>query len=172
MQIYLKKEEVLSTIRKFNLKNKFVIISPGSRSQIRMGIKLPKPEKFAEIADYINKRYKKKVLLVGSKKEIEICRMIKEKSFKKDIINLADKTNLRELMSIIKLSDLLIGIDTGNIHIAASFNKKIVNLMRKSQIKVWYPWTKKKNFIILSKGENLDAIQFNDIKRAVDKMLK
>jgi len=172
MILKLTKNEISMTKGKFKLKD-FVIMSPGSRSQIKMGVKLPETSKFSAVADYLIERYHKKVILTGSKSEFSLCEEIRKNSkHSKQIINLAGKTTIRELACLTKLSSLVIGVDSGTIHIAASQNAKIIDLIRNSQKKIWYPWTNPANYrLLVSKDKSLNRVSVEDIKKAINELL-
>lgn len=174
IKIYLGANEIKKTREKFGLKDGFVVISPGSRSQIKMGIRLPNIGKFAAAADYAIEKYGKHVVLVGTKNEFGLCEEIRKRMKNNDkAINLAGKTSLREVFCLIKMSKLILGIDGGNIHVASSLQKKIIDIIRNSQKRIWYPWIKKNNKITLvSRNEDLDNIGEGSIINAVDLLLR
>jgi len=171
MRLVVKKEDPSAVTKKFNLK-KFIIISPGSRSQKRLGVNFPSVPKFARVADMIVKEYGLSVVLVGSKNERKVCQRITTHSLeKKKIINLAGKTTIKELSSLVLLSELVIGVDSGIIHIAAALNKKVISISRQSQRQKWHPWLDKGKYITLCKGENLDKVSYEMLKESIAKLM-
>jgi ADP-heptose:LPS heptosyltransferase len=66
------------------------------------------------------------VILLGGKKEADEGEKI-ENEFPEKVINLCGKTTLNESASILKNSRLVIANDTGLMHIAAAFKKKILS---------------------------------------------
>ena len=86
-------------------------------------------EKYAAIADYININFELQCVLSSSTDN-------SERKFVEDIIshmnsfpyNLAGKTSLRQLFSLVKNSELLISPDSGPIHIATCVNKPVIGL--------------------------------------------
>jgi len=54
-------------------------------------------------------------ILLGQKKETG--------NFPHNVINLSGKTSLKDVVAIIKLSDIFFGVDNGLSHIASSFDK-------------------------------------------------
>ncbi len=68
-----------------------------------------------------------KVILVGnSEKEIKVAKRIHDKI--PHVENKAGKTSLKELMNLIKESMLVIGPDTGTMHLADAFNTNTITL--------------------------------------------
>jgi len=114
------------------------------------------------------------IILIGSKGDIALCNEIKNNSSNSNnIINLAGKTSLRELAAIMKLSSLVIGVDSGPIHIASSQNAKIIDLINKRFARCWYPWMPKERYVLLSsKNSSLDSISLEEIESAAEKLLK
>lgn len=66
-------------------------------------------------------------ILIGGKSELELSQQI-EALCKASVLNLCGKTTLDESALIIKNSKVVITPDTGMMHIAAAFNKKIVSV--------------------------------------------
>lgn len=169
------KEEINLVAKKFNLPKKFMIISPGSRSQIKQGVKLPFPKTLAEVIDKLIKKYNKEIIILGAEWEKEIAEeIIKNTANKSRVKNLAGKTTIRESVAIINLAKAIIGVDSGSMHLAASQGTKIVDLIRKSQKKAWSPWidSSKKRVIASKKNERLDLIKSEEIIRAAEEILK
>lgn len=76
------------------------------------------------LCEFLDKHKKIKVIILGSKSEIN-----KNKIFKhKNIYNLTGKTDIVSLISILNKIDLLITNDTGTMHFAGSLEKKIILL--------------------------------------------
>jgi len=68
-----------------------------------------------------------KVVLVGGPAEAEAGKALFEK-FPRDVLNFCGKTNLQQSASLIQQSRQVLAADTGMMHIAAAFQKKIVLL--------------------------------------------
>jgi len=66
----------------------------------------------------------------------------------KKIHNFIGQTSLLEYSILSKLSEAYIGMDTLNMHIAASQNKKIFLISGPTNMQKWFPWSNKKdNFL-------------------------
>ena len=71
---------------------------------------------------------KKYIVLVGAGAELEKCAAIESSLNKSSVLNLANKTNLKELAALMGNVGLCIGGDTGPVHIAAAMGCKIIAL--------------------------------------------
>jgi ADP-heptose:LPS heptosyltransferase len=113
------------------LPEKFVIISPGASS--RRLTKTWEQEKFAELILLLKGKYDLTPVLIGGNDNQEYNRTIiahvKEKGFGKDS-EIFDLTggSLRSLCSVIKDARLFVGIDSGFMHMASSFDIPVVGL--------------------------------------------
>lgn len=112
-------------------------------------------EKRKEFLDLLNKYLGKKITIVctGSAAEAaEIDKLI----IGTEIINIAGKTNIQELINLIYFSRIVVSVDTGVAHIAAHLENPLVVLTRCESYYSW--WSKdqypQKNIKIFS---NLDV---------------
>lgn len=82
---------------------------------------------YVELAKYLisNNKF---VILVGGKAEIDKCNEIASNLPAEKVLNLADRTNLRELAALMGCIGLCIGGDTGPVHIAAAMGCRIIAL--------------------------------------------
>jgi heptosyltransferase III len=80
------------------------------------------------------------ILITGSdnKIDLEIKKSLPKLS---NLIDFIGETSLEELVSLSKLSLAYIGMDTLNMHIAASQNKPIFAIFGPSNLKMWSPWS-------------------------------
>lgn len=77
------------------------------------------PERFAGVTNRLIKELNAQALIFGSKGDVDVCDEV-ARNINNDFINLCNKTNLRELMLIIKKCSLFITNDSGPMHISAS----------------------------------------------------
>lgn len=175
--------EVLEDLYPLDLKkiNKIIAIFPGATvNERRWGSK-----KFGEVAKILSERGFK-VLVLGSKKELEDAEEIC--SYSSEVINLAGKTSLPQIASILKRCNLLICADTGLLHIAYAVGTPTVSLFGSGIEKKWAP--KGKKHIIINKHLEcspctrfgytpkckkgllcLSLITVNDVIKAVEELL-
>lgn len=93
-------------------------------------IRMWPPENYIKLGNLIKKKFPQcKILITGSgkKESYRVCKYIYT-SLKNFSILLAGKTNLKELGAIFKKSNLVIGGDTGPIHIACAVKANVIAL--------------------------------------------
>ncbi len=82
--------------------------------------------KFAALIRRLNENYKTKPIIIGSSKEREqserLLRLVPDDS----VINLCGKTDLNQLIEVIKKADLLITNDSGPMHIASAVGTYVI----------------------------------------------
>ena len=64
-------------------------------------------------------------VLVGSAKERQLCERLAGMC-RSEAINLAGRTSLRQLGALVRLSELVLGHDSGTIHMAVAMSKPLV----------------------------------------------
>jgi len=107
------------------LNEKYFVLSPCSRSKNRNWL----IKRYSAIADYVFDNFGLQCVLSSSSNDFE-------KKFVEKIIdhmksapyNIAGKTNLHELFSLVKNSEFLISPDSGPIHMATCSNTPVVGL--------------------------------------------
>jgi len=107
-------ENIVKNLRE-ELKDGFIVFSPGSNWKT----KIWPFEYWKELAQRLSE--KEKIVFVADKEYFKL----KED---KNILNLMGKTNLEELIAIVKLSKMVVSGDSAIIHIASSFKKKTVEI--------------------------------------------
>jgi len=112
---------------------KYVVISPGTSARRR--IKTWEEEKFGNLIVQLKEKHGLNPVLVGGEDSSEISEKIIEFVREKDegrrmneIQNLAGKTNLKELCYLLKESSLFVGVDSGIMHLASSFDIPVVGI--------------------------------------------
>ena len=100
-----------------------VAIHPGSPIPLKRWI----PERYAELADWLIAQKHAQVLFVGVKDEVPIIAKIQE-LMRKTSINIAGKTTLTQLASILHSCNVFIGNDSGPMHLAAAVGTQTIGL--------------------------------------------
>lgn len=77
---------------------------------------------------------------------------------------------LGALVAAISLSDVVITLDTGSLHIASALKKPTVALMTKGKVQSWYPW--KTDNIVLTSEDNVENISVDEVLDAVNKLVE
>ena len=80
------------------------------------------------------------VLITGSNNLID-SRIKKQIPVASNIYNFIGKTSLADYFALSELSSAYIGMDTLNMHIAASQNKRIFSIFGPTNLKMWSPWS-------------------------------
>mgnify|MGYP000583544097 FL=1 len=109
----------------FELQDKYFVLSPCSRSANRNWL----VDRYAAVADYININFGIQCVLSSSSNSFEV-EFVKDiiSSMKSKPLNLSGRTNLHELYSLVKNSELLISPDSGPIHIATCAGTPVIGL--------------------------------------------
>ena len=109
----------------FELQDKYFVLSPCSRSANRNWL----VNRYAVVADYININFGIQCVLSSSSNSFEV-EFVKDiiSSMKSKPLNLSGRTNLHELYSLVKNSELLISPDSGPIHIATCAGTSVIGL--------------------------------------------
>ncbi len=120
------REETRIIIEKFKQETglsypaKIAIVAPYSSKDVKSW----PPEYFIDVITYLkNKGYV--VLVAGTKGEATDAEKLL-KNFDGSVYSFAGKTTVREMAALIAVSNIIVGIDTGVLHLAACFNIPIV----------------------------------------------
>ena len=122
-----------------------------------------------------------KIIFLGAQKDApsyrEILGLIKEE-LKIKPVNFCGKFSLTESLAAMKRADLTVGIDSGNLHMAASVKTRVVGLYSLDKVKKWgaYPCKSGVNILITadgthSEGETVKGITFEQVKSQIDKVI-
>jgi ADP-heptose:LPS heptosyltransferase len=177
-KIYLTKEEIKkakSKIKSLRLKNQKIIgIHPGTSDIIRQW----PPEKFNKLIKELQINYNILVFETNQNNAELICKGT-------SAINLAGKTNLREFFAIVNELDLLIGLESLSVHVAAALNAPVIDIHSSTTNKnVMGPYTKNKiilqkkvkckhcNDYYCPKNNAIEKISVKEVEKAVEKILK
>ena len=85
---------------------------------------------FIEITKYLSDEKGIQTIITGGTSDIErqYFDIFKSQNFGKNVINLMGKTTIRQMASLIKMSDFVISPDSGPAHIATIMNKPVIGL--------------------------------------------
>jgi ADP-heptose:LPS heptosyltransferase len=100
--------------------NEYVAIAIGAKHNTK---KMP-VELLAEVCSKI----KRPIILLGGKEDIENASLIISLSGKSEIMNTCGAYNLQQAASVVRQAKLVVTHDTGLMHIAAAFKKKIISI--------------------------------------------
>jgi ADP-heptose:LPS heptosyltransferase len=105
---------------KKNLPDRYIVIVAGAQHDTK---KVP-AGKLAEICDLLSLP----VVICGGADDKEEANEVISLSSKRDILNLCGELKLNQSAALIERCDLVISNDTGLMHIAAAFKKKILSI--------------------------------------------
>lgn len=119
-------------------------------------------ESFALLAKRIAEVFKAKVILVGSKNDQELSNYICSKLEQSPIV-FTGKTDLNQLLAIMKLSNLVISADSGPIHLANAVGVNVVSIFGPTRPEITGPIGLGKSIILQADvGCNREACYFTD----------
>jgi ADP-heptose:LPS heptosyltransferase len=132
-----------------NEKMIFCHVAVGNRMKAIKEGKIPTrellPERWAEVATELIKRYNARVIFTGTDEDspiiMESIKKIKDQS---KVINAAGKLSIEATASLLKKGDLLISVDTSMIHFGAQAGIPLVGLYGQFPLKHSHPWTDNK----------------------------
>ncbi|MEM4068040.1 MAG: glycosyltransferase family 9 protein [Candidatus Micrarchaeaceae archaeon] len=118
------------------LNKPFAILHPGASWEYRMW----STEKYSKIANLLIEKYNLAIIIVGTKNEMNIANslysLIKEKE---NVINLCGKTSVLDIISLSKLSAVVICNDSAIGHIAAMSGANTISLFGAQDPEVFGP---------------------------------
>lgn len=130
--------DVISSVKKklnYLKVEKFIIFHPSTQYEYKMY-----PEKLrTQLLFYLNEM-KVPIIVTGGDNsiDIQIKNQLPELPF---IIDFIGETSLEECMALSELSLGYIGMDTLNMHLAASQSKRIFAIFGPTKLKMWSPWS-------------------------------
>jgi len=130
-------QKIKNNLQKLNVK-KFIIFHPSAQYTYKV---YPK-ELRNKLLEFLT-QYDFHIVVTGGLSKIDKS-ISKELPKSEKIINLIGKTSIDEIIALSSLSICYIGMDTLNMHISASQNKRIFAIMGPTLLKVWSPWSNKK----------------------------
>jgi heptosyltransferase I len=111
------------------------------------------PKRWAEVADALHEQYGMQVLLVGGKSERELSaeRMVMDGARHKPHSALG--SGLRNLVSILDASALVLSPDTGPLHMAVALDRPVISLMGYTNPKRTGPYRRFNDLIVDAYGD-------------------
>ncbi|MBM4466397.1 MAG: glycosyltransferase family 9 protein [Chloroflexi bacterium] len=134
-------------------------IHPGAGA----AVKLWRNEAWAQVADVLAQRYGAKVILTGSAEESPLCRAIAEGMTSNPIVA-AGETSLGELAAIMARCRLVLGVDSGPLHLAVAVGTPTVHLFGPVDSRAFGPWGDPARHIVVT--SEMDCIPCNRLDYA------
>ncbi len=144
--------------------------------------------RFIELIRGLQGRFKASFVIVGGPEGAPLAEEI-QRAFSGPVYNLAGKTTLGQLVSLLKRCNLLVSNDSGPVHVAAALGTPVVSIFTRNQPGInperWKPLGEKSAYVApdkdlsisFARGEVpdsafLDTITPQDVLRAVDALFK
>jgi len=111
------------------------------------------PERWAEVSDALHEKFGMRVILVGgrSKRELAAEQIVMERTKHKPRSELG--SGLRNLVSILDASALVLSPDTGPLHMSVALNRPVISLMGYTNPKRTGPYGRFHDLVIDAYGE-------------------
>jgi ADP-heptose:LPS heptosyltransferase len=155
-----------------------VLIHPGGGTnpvQANMNKQWP-VERFVRLANYIIRKHKARIVLVGATSDLPLANDISG-LLSLPVINLAGQLKLGELGALCEVADLYIGNDSGPTHIAAAVGCPTLAIFGPTDPTISGPYAAKGKVKVLGEGEKQRPFSWEDIvsvqeaRAAVDQLL-
>lgn len=124
--------------------NDIAVISPGARSHIKRWAK----EKFVRLIDSLIAEFNMKVILAGDKDDSPAAQYIAE-NCKYPVLNLSGRTDLAQLIALLKKANLVITNDSSVLHLSSYLNRNIIAIFGSTDDSRYGPWAE--NWAIVKK---------------------
>lgn len=111
------------------------------------------PERWAEVTDGLHERFGMQVVLVGGKSDRELAaeRIVMDRAKNKPRSQLG--SGLRNLVSILDASALVLSPDTGPLHMAVALDRPVISLMGYTNPKRTGPYRRFQDLIVDAYGD-------------------
>ena len=107
-----------SILKEIDIDSNFIVMVPGAAWTQKQW----QAEKYNNVINELSRLTNKKIIMLGTKND-KICKHI---SLMNDsVVDYSGKTDLRQAMAVISLSDSVFGSDTGLLHIAEALGKHV-----------------------------------------------
>ncbi|MDH4135980.1 MAG: glycosyltransferase family 9 protein, partial [Anaerolineae bacterium] len=140
-----------------------VCIHPGAGAPV----KLWRNEKWARLADALAERYGVKVILTGSANEGPLVQAITERMTSQPLVA-AGQTTLGQLAALLARCRLVLGVDSGPLHLAVAAGTPTVHLYGPVDSRTFGPWGDPARHVVLT--SDMDCLPCNRLDYRVDEL--
>lgn len=127
---------------------RYAVLQPGARST---GMRWP-VEKFAEVARWLRRRHGIKSVVNLAPGDAEMAADVRNTMW--DCCSVPDALNIRELIALVAQASILIGNDSGPVHLAAATGCPVVAIYGATNPAQWHPW--QTNYRVVHTGAVFD----------------
>jgi len=118
----IERKTAMSILNDNGVKEKFIVMVPGAAWPQKQW----KLKKYSNVINEILIRTKVPVVMLGTLSD-KVCKEIS--LINGNVIDISGKTDIRQAMAIISLSDTVFGSDTGLLHIAEALGKRVTMIL-------------------------------------------
>jgi heptosyltransferase III len=111
-----------------------VVVHPGTRSRFRLW----PTERFASVCDRLQDELGAQVFLIGGAAEVPVINEVREKA-KTHLVHLDRPLSVPQLAALFAQFDVLLGHDSGPMHVAAGVGTPVVALYGSQNATIWRP---------------------------------
>jgi lipopolysaccharide heptosyltransferase II len=140
-----------------------VCIHPGAGAPV----KLWRDEGWARVADELVEGYGVKVILTGSASEAPLMQAIAERMTSQPIVA-AGQTTLGQLAALMARCRLVLGVDSGPLHLAVAVGIPTVHLYGPVDSRAFGPWGDPARHVVLT--SDMDCIPCNRLDYRIDEL--
>ena len=118
--------------------DEFILFVPGARSELKRWDK----NGFMEVGREIVKKYGYKIVIAGSREEVGLAEEIRAGIGDKAVV-FCGRTTFGQLSALVESSKIILGNDSGALHVASYLDKLIVGIYGPSDHLRYGPWSKR-----------------------------
>lgn len=128
------KNKVLSLFEKYNIEGTKTVVNVTATNDGKVW----NINNFAQIIEYLSNEKNVQVIYIGAPSDKNIYENIK---FKQELkikpVNLCGELTIKDSLALLKQVDLMIGNDSGNLHMASSVGTKVIGLYGPMPFEKW-----------------------------------
>lgn len=121
----------------------FIVLNPGGNWEPK---RWPK-ENFVKLADALIEKYKAKVCISGSEKDLKLAQQITEAMSVKPVVA-CGRTDIKQLGALMERADIVISADSGPLHIASAVGSDVIAIFGPTSPAITGPCGKGRHIII------------------------
>lgn len=150
---------------------KLLIIHPGAGDPTKQWPNT----RWATVAQMLLVDNNTRLLLTGNNAERPLCEEVANMQpldYRSRIYNIAGETNLGRLAALLARADLVIGVDSGPLHLASTLQRPTLRLFGPSNAQIWGPWPPNTMRNVVIQAKNIDGISVVEVVAAAQVMLE
>lgn len=149
---------------------KLLIIHPGAGDPAKQW----PTARWAAVAQELLVDNNLRLLVTGSSKERALGQAIADLQplhYRSRIYNVAGETNLGRLAALVARADLVIGVDSGPLHLASTLHRPSLRLFGPSDAQIWGPWPPNAARNVVIQAEKITDISVAEVVAAAQTLL-